>query len=161
MSSNNGQGKRIHVEDLYPILWVTPDDLKGRQVDVVIKAVTQEPIYNNRTKKDDQRFVVAFPKTEKRFILNKTQSYAITELVGSGFIDDWVGHRIGMAPGIAPNNKATIDIVRPKPTAADHAPTIAEPEAEGDVTDYVGGREDLPSPGDYTETEYPESDIPE
>ncbi len=98
------------VSELYPRLWLKPEDLRGAPVDVVIKAVAVE---NFRQRDGTMRAsaVLTFEKASRRMILNKTQSLAIAAILESERFSDWPGKRICLVPATAPNGKPTVEIV--------------------------------------------------
>lgn len=100
----------MNIDELYPRKWVIPDDLKGKLVEVTITGWEIVTVYNELERSDVRKLAISFKGTDKRLILNKTQTFAIADLLGSRETDDWVGHRIGLAPGVARNKKATIVI---------------------------------------------------
>ncbi len=96
------------VSELYPRLWLKPEDLKGKAVTVTIAKYAIEEFRqpNGETR---QALVLAFEKASKRLICNKTQVLAIAAMFGENFAD-WLGRAITLAPGTANNGKPTIVI---------------------------------------------------
>lgn len=97
------------VADLYPSKWLKADDLGGVANRVTISAVTVETFRQpDRTSK--QAAVVSFERATKRMICNVTQCRALAAVCGSECFTDWIGHAVTLAPGTAPNGKATITV---------------------------------------------------
>lgn len=96
------------VTELYPNVWLRAIDLE-RPVTVKIIAAEIEALRlpSGETR---QALVLSFEHATKRLATNKTQCKAIAEIVGSEAFADWVGKRVVLGPGTAPNGKATVKI---------------------------------------------------
>jgi hypothetical protein len=99
------------VAELFPSEWLTADALQGRQVRVIIEAVTFEEL-RQRDGTHERKAIVAFTGKHKRLVLNKTQATAIAEIAGSDAFADWPGTAVLLKAGTAPNNKPTIIVER-------------------------------------------------
>ena len=97
------------VSELYPDRWLKARHLGGKAVTVKIAGVSVEEL---RLPDGSKKIaaILAFPKTDKRLILNKTQCQAMIAVTGTERLGEWAGHSITLAPATAPNGKDTIKI---------------------------------------------------
>jgi hypothetical protein len=95
------------VTDLYPERWLKARHLEGRAVVVKIAGVSVEEL---RLPDGSKKIaaILAFPRTEKRLILNKTMCQAMIAATGTERLGEWAGHSITLSPATAPNGKDTI-----------------------------------------------------
>lgn len=98
----------MNVREIFPSPWVSCDDLGDRRFELVISAVTIEQVHDRVTNAKVNKMVVAFEGAKKRFILNKTQAFAIAKHLASDDTAGWVGHKIALRAGKAHNQKPTI-----------------------------------------------------
>lgn len=87
-----------NVNDLYPSKseWLKCDDVPDDGLTVTIDSYEVRD-FNNDGKRD-RKPVLYFKEDVKALVLNKTNALTITNIVGSGELDDWVGHKITMVP---------------------------------------------------------------
>lgn len=97
------------VTELYPERWLKARHLGGKAVTVRIAGVSVEELRLPDGSKQVAA-ILAFPKTDKRLILNKTMCRALIELTGTERLGEWAGHSITLSPATAPNGKDTIKI---------------------------------------------------
>lgn len=102
------------IKDLWPDKWLRPEDLQGKKPIVTIQAVTVEPLFNPREKKNQPRLILSFFKKGKRLPLNKTQAQALADITGTDDYTLWHGWQVVLSAGIAPNKAATI-VISPVP----------------------------------------------
>ena len=94
------------VNDLFPRLWLKPEDLQGRKVTVTIaSAEVRESRQRDGT--NAMRLVLGFGRAQRRMICNKTQTLRLAELTRSPPFADWPAYSITLAPATAPNGKPT------------------------------------------------------
>ncbi len=95
------------VSELYPDKWLKARHLEGRSVTVKIAGVSVEEL---RLPDGSKKIaaILAFPKTEKRLILNKTMCQALIQATGTERLGEWAGRSITLSPATAPNGKDTI-----------------------------------------------------
>lgn len=105
------------IKDIFPDKWLRPEHLQGKRPTVVIEAVTVEQLYNPRAKKHESKLVVAFYGKQLRLVCNKTQAHALTDITGTDDYSTWLGHRVVLSTGRAPNGMDTI-LISPVPDAA-------------------------------------------
>ena len=98
------------VTDLYPERWLKARHLEGRAVVVKIASVSVEEL---RLPDGSKKIaaILAFPRTEKRLILNKTMCQAMIAVTGT---ERWAsgGHSITLAPTTAPTKRYHLDYSR-------------------------------------------------
>jgi len=97
------------VSELYPDRWLKARHLGGKAVTVKIAGVSVEEL---RLPDGSKKIaaILAFPRTDKRLILNKTMCQAMIAVTGTERLGEWTGHSITLSPAIAPNGKDTIKI---------------------------------------------------
>lgn len=125
----------ISVAAVYPSPWVSPDDI-GRPTTVIVTAVTVEEFRQPDGTKQP-KIVLAFKGARKRLPLNKTQAKALAELLGDD-AEKWAGRTIILAPGMAPNRKATIAVgmaKRPPAETEEPEPPAGNAPAAADAQD--------------------------
>ena len=110
----------MNIKQLFPSKWLSPDDLANRRVEVVISECALEAVRNPQTNQEEEKLIITFAKATKRLIANKTQCFAIAEIVGDYDTDNWTGKRIALRTGRARNGKPTIIVE----AAAVQAPTV-------------------------------------
>ncbi|TXH52982.1 MAG: hypothetical protein E6Q97_14245 [Desulfurellales bacterium] len=110
----------MNVRAVFPSPWISCDDLGNRKFELVIKAVTVEQVHDRQTNQKVNKMVVSFAEAKKRFIVNKTQAFALAALCGSDETEQWIGKRIALRAGKAHNGKPTIVVE----AAAVQAPAV-------------------------------------
>lgn len=110
----------MNIKQLFPSKWLSPDDLGNRRVEVVISECALEAVRNPQTNQEEEKLIITFAKATKRLIANKTQCFAIAEIVGDYDTDNWTGKRIALRTGRARNGKPTIIVE----AASVQAPTV-------------------------------------
>ena len=103
----------MNIHDLFPTKWLTPADLKGRSVVVVIDHVSVQDVYNPRTRQLNKKLAVSFRGAKKQMLLNKTQAFAMAAVCQSLNVEEWEGHRVQLNVGVAPNKAETIVVSEP------------------------------------------------
>jgi len=98
------------LSELYPDPWLHAADLVGKRVTVKVTAVELQEFHmpDNSTK---LALAVSFEKAKKRLILNKTMARAMMVLTGTETFNEWIGACVVLAPGQAPNGRATIVVL--------------------------------------------------
>lgn len=121
----------MNIKQLFPSPWLSPDDLNDRRVEVVIAGFAMEEMHNRRTNQKESKPVISFERATKRLILNKTQAFAIARIAGSDETGEWLGKKISLRVGRAPNGKPTIAIDAPALQApTPHMNGAVEPDAD-------------------------------
>ena len=73
----------------FPSAYLKKEDLGDRHVAVTIERVEIEKVSD-----DEEKPILYFRGHEKGIVLNRINSDAITEIVGTDETDDWNGHRV-------------------------------------------------------------------
>ena len=88
--------------------------LNGKDLNVKITSIGQEQVTGDKGKKE--MCLVAHLEGEKPFILNRTNSKMITKLVGSPFVENWVGKSITLYTSTTSVAGETVECLRIRPT---------------------------------------------
>ena len=116
-------------DDAFPSNFIKASDLKGRNVNLVIKAITQETI----GQAGEMKPMVTFLKVSKGFLLNVTNARTIEAVYGKTFAD-WLGKTITLYPTTVSFQGSIVDCVRvrvPEPVQA--------PEPDAPLDDVLAG----------------------
>ena len=84
----------MHVDTMFPSRFLKAGDLAGRDVTLCIASLSFDEFDRDDGTKET-RPVLWFTKTDKGFVLNKTNAKMIASLHGSD-TDDWVGKHIAL-----------------------------------------------------------------
>jgi hypothetical protein len=122
--------------------------MKGRSAVVEVEQVTLEDVFNPRTRQTDKKLAIAFRGAKKRMLLNKTQAFAFAAACASTESAHWVGCRVQLSVGIAPNKAETIVVSAPPDLSA--PPTL--PPATNGAKPPKSGRTKAPLPPDPSGT---------
>ena len=95
------------IKDLWPDRWLKPAVLQNRTVRVAIAGVSVEPVYNPRTRRQEEHLIVAFHGKELRLIVNKTQAVALAAITRTEDYTAWPSHGIVLSVGKSPNGMDT------------------------------------------------------
>lgn len=98
----------MNVRNIFPSPWISADDLGDRRFELTISAVTIEQVHDRQTNQKVSKMVVAFAEAKKRFIVNKTQAFAIAKYLASDDTEQWTGKKVALRAGKAHNGKPTI-----------------------------------------------------
>ncbi len=66
----------------------------GKEYQMTIESIGEAEVYDQSSKKKEQKIVIYFAGTKKGMILTKIKAKAITFAVGSGIMTNWVGKKI-------------------------------------------------------------------
>ena len=100
----------MKLNEVFPSNYVKADDLKGRDVTVVISGATMEKLGN------DQKLVLHFQGKDKGMVCNKTNANRIAYLYGED-TDGWVGKEIVLVSEFVEFQGKTVKGLRVKPPA--------------------------------------------
>lgn len=115
------------IRDLWPDRWLKAHHLADKRPTVAIESVTVEPLYNPRTKREEPKLIVAFYRKTLRLILNKTQAQTLAQITQTDDYMRWVGQRVVLSAGTAPNGAPTI-VISPVPDPAPAPSPTADDE---------------------------------
>ena len=113
--------------DLFPSNYIKADDLKGRDIPVVIADAKIEKLGN------DQKLVLYFQGQDKGMVCNKTNFGRIAYLYGDE-TDDWTGKEIILTSEFVEFQGRTVKGLRVRPPAQRSAspPAQRAPQLGGD-----------------------------
>lgn len=132
------------VNDLFPSRWLSAADLPAsRPVAVTVETISLEPI-RQRDGSQEMRAVMRFRGARKTLILNKTQARAMAEITGTAILQNWIGARITLVAGTAPNGRPTI-VIQP---ASNNTPPPPPPAAEAPATATTNDATEAPAAAD-------------
>ena len=114
-------------DDAFPSNYLKAPDLKGRNVNLTIKAITQEKIGQDKESKP----LVTFSKVKKGLILNVTNCRTIEKAYGKIFAN-WVGKDIQLYPTTVSFQGSVVDCIRVR------VPDTA-PEPDAPLDDVLAG----------------------
>jgi len=104
----------MKVSEEFPSKHLKAADLQGKEVRLKIANVEREKLG------DDNKLVVYFHRTERGFVLNKVNSYAIADAYGDD-TDDWIGNDIILFPVRTDFKGKPVDAIRCRaPNAKDN-----------------------------------------
>lgn len=109
----------MKLSEMFPSRYLAPQDLRGREVPVIIRGVEYDEMRDPRSGKRISKPVVYFEKKTKGLVLNKTNAFAIGEIVGSEDTRDWLGREIVLYPTRTIVAGTERDCVRVKPLLDD------------------------------------------
>jgi hypothetical protein len=88
------EGAPMNIHDDFPSKYLKADDLKGKRLPVVIEGFDHEKI----GKEKEEQPILYFKKQKKGLVLNKTNSLAIEEVLGTAETDEWINKKIVLYP---------------------------------------------------------------
>lgn len=100
----------MKLNEVFPSKYVKADDLKGREVPVVIAGVAMEKLG------DDSKLVLHFQGKDKGMVCNKTNASRIAYLYGDD-TDEWIGREILLVSEFVEFQGKTVQGLRVKPPA--------------------------------------------
>jgi hypothetical protein len=100
----------VKLNEVFPSNYVKADDLKGREVSVVISEAKMEKLGS------DTKLVIYFQNKEKGMVCNKTNANRIAYLYGED-TDDWIGKEIVLASEFVEYQGKTVKGLRVRPPA--------------------------------------------
>ena len=84
--------KGLSFDELYPGTYLKAGEFHGKPVTLTIKSVAREML-SNGTGGEEAAVVVAFEKTEKLFVMNKTNAVCLRAMWGDDS-GEWIGNRV-------------------------------------------------------------------
>lgn len=118
------------LNDAFPSKYLKADDLKGRDVPVVIAGWSFENIGTPPEKK----LVLSFQGRDKTMVCNKVNASRIASLYGGDDFDDWIGKEIILTTEFVEFQGKTTKGVRVK---APTKPAAAQAKAKADLDDEI------------------------
>jgi hypothetical protein len=96
------------VSELFPSKYIACEDLQGKTFSLIVHDVSFEVVRDKFSQQDETKACVWFVGAEKGLLLNKTQAMALAQIAGTEEFSKWVGVKVILRPGRAPNGKLTI-----------------------------------------------------
>jgi hypothetical protein len=118
----------VKLNEVFPSNYVKADDLKGREVSVVISEAKMEKLGS------DTKLVIYFQNKDKGMVCNKTNANRIAYLYGED-TDDWIGKEIVLASEFVEYQGKTVKGLRVRPPA----PAAASKQQSRVVTEQRAG----------------------
>lgn len=122
-------GKKTHWREIIENPYLAGDDLfdeNGKLPDIVatIKEVAKELVMDPNSKKEEQCMILHFRESHiKPMLVNVTNAKAISKVIGSKYIEDWVGKQIQIGTEKVKAFGEIWDALRVKPYQPRVAPT--------------------------------------
>jgi hypothetical protein len=119
----------MKLSEAFPSNFLKVDDLGGKPATLTMDSVSLEEIGQGRDK--EKKLIIAFRKTDKKFVCNKTNAGTIGKLYGDD-TDGWAGQRITLMPREVEFQGDMVWAIRvslQKPVATTTKPVEPEPEA--------------------------------
>jgi hypothetical protein len=114
------------------------EDLKGREIVLTIRTAELRVFKDDRGN-PEKKVALTFTRTDKGFILNKTNRDILVKLYGDD-TDDWIGKRIQLYPTeVQYGAKGMVPAIRIRPRVPDAAAPAPPPPP---VAAPVGGDDD-------------------
>jgi hypothetical protein len=129
-------------DDLFPERWLHAEDLQGKAVTLKITRAYREKLRLPGGKVDEPG-ILSFAKTEREYVLNKTNTMVLRDLFGRRS-RDWVGHSITVEAVTYTTNDGTEDL-RIQITGSpdiDRPTTVEQPQGKTRVIRPTGHRPD-------------------
>ena len=115
-------------DDAFPSIYLKAANLKGRNVNLTIKTITQEKIGQDRESKP----LMTFNKVKKGLLLNVTNCRTIEKVYGKTF-KDWVGKEIQLYPTTVSFQGSVVDCIRVRVPDTAPAPDAPLDDVLGDT----------------------------
>ena len=112
-------------DEIFPDRWLHAEDLQGKAVTVTIKDAYLEEL-RSPTGEKSQCAILAFEKTRKEYVLNKSNGLVCKHLWGDEAAK-WIGHRLVLEPAPEQMSPSGYKIV-----------FAGSPDIEADVTVGIG-----------------------
>lgn len=104
------------IGEYFPSKFLKAEDIKS-DLTLTIKGLEEEPVG-----KDDTKPVMRFTEIEKGFVMNKTNSLTITDLLGTDRPAEWMGKKITLFKTSVPFGNEMKPAIRVK--AAGESPAV-------------------------------------
>lgn len=143
--------KDMNINSAFKSNYLKHTDLAGKRVIVTMERVEIETV--GQGQEAEEKPVLYFKGHDRGLVLNKTNAYSISEIVGSEETDEWAGHRIVLHPDKTMYGGKKVDCIRVAvPPAAPNggngsrrpAPPPPPPVEEEVSEGFVASDEDVP-----------------
>jgi len=120
------------VSEMYPSLYVSGSDLKGRSFTMKIASFRKEEVFDKEKNAKVQKVVLYFADAKKGVLLGKTQATEIAEALGDDEMNNWTGKAIEIYPtNVKAFGKVFLTVRFRKATTATVAPPPEALNQEG------------------------------
>jgi hypothetical protein len=96
----------MKASDIYASPFLKGADLQ-KPIQVTISDLEIATFTDQKTQQEQKRVVMGFAGARKRLVCNKTQAQTMISAFGDE-MDGWIGRRVILSPGQAPNHQPTI-----------------------------------------------------
>jgi len=110
-----------HWRKYFDYRFIAAEELDGKEVNLTITTIEWDEVYSREDKKNVKKGSIKFKETPKKLVLNKTNAKKLTEIFGSGQVEDWVGKRVCLYPTSERSFGQQIDVIRVKKCRANGA----------------------------------------
>jgi hypothetical protein len=113
----------MKASDIYASPFLKGADIQ-KPIQLTIHDMEIGEFTDQKTGKEEKRVIVGFTGARKRLVLNKTQAQTLIAAFGDEMAG-WIGRRVILSPGQAPNGQATIVLAAvPEDPEADAAADV-------------------------------------
>lgn len=88
----------MKVSDMFPSKYLAASDLRGRDVAVTIDRIAHDSMRDPKSGREIRKPVLYFERKQKGMVLNKTNAFAIAEILGEENTEKWIGCEIVLIP---------------------------------------------------------------
>lgn len=113
--------KKTHWRQVAGKEYLVGEQLNGKETTLTIKNVVkedvlnlQETIKNKGEKVYDKKAVMYFEKTDLKLVMNVTNLKTTSKVLGSKFVQDWIGKQITLIPVTAKFYGEVSEVIRIK-----------------------------------------------
>lgn len=122
MAQNNTVQKH-HWKESLPGDYLGAYSLNGQDMVVTIQSAGPEIITGANGKKEEC-LVIHFKENILNMVCNRTNAKMITKVVGSAYVEDWVGKKVQLYPTTTKFGGEVVECIRVRPTAPKQAAPI-------------------------------------
>lgn len=88
---------KTHWKKNYDYRFLSGDEIE-KELTVTISKVSDEEVFNPSSNSKEKAVAAYFKGAKKGIIINKTNAKTISKVVGSVYVEDWVGKKIIIYP---------------------------------------------------------------
>lgn len=90
--------EKTHWKKLMDKTYIGDWNFEGRTTDLVltVSKVVQEEVYEPTSNTKSKEVIMYFKEIPEKLVCNTTNAKRIEAICGTGFVEDWVGHRIAL-----------------------------------------------------------------
>lgn len=110
----------MKVSDMFPSKYLAASDLRGREVAVTISRIAHDSMRDPKSGREIRKPVLYFEKKKKGMVLNKTNAFAIAEILTEEDTTQWIGREIVLVPTQTMVAGTQVDCIRVRAVLNDH-----------------------------------------